>query len=151
MDLLNSHLGDLINPKLFDHYAVHSQVKIIKPFFQCKEITYRKLKAIDTESLRNDIKFSTLLSDYTGLDLVPLIEKFQNMLTNFLGMHTPIKKRTIILRPHAPRYNDSIDVEKKKCDDGTTSRALALTGSYILFNVAWSMILEMRNPTTILL
>ena len=125
LDLLITRPGDnfisdvcivpnLISPKLFDHYAVHSQVKLKKPFFQRREITYRKLKAVDTESLQNDIKLSTLLSDYTGLDLVPLIENFENTLSNLLDTHAPIKKRTIILRPHAPWYNDSIDVEKKK-------------------------------------
>ena len=45
---------------------------------------------------------------------MPLVANFEITLTNLLDRHAPIKKRTITLRPYAPWYNDSIDVEKKK-------------------------------------
>lgn len=35
-------------------------------------------------------------------------------LSGLLDIHAPVKRRTIILRPHAPWYNDSINDEKKK-------------------------------------
>jgi len=104
----------LINPKPFDHYAIHSQVKLKKPSFEQKKITYRKLRAVNIEALQTDIKSSTLLSDYSDIDLMPLVGNFEITLTNLLDTHAPIKKRTITLRPYAPWYNDSIDVEKRK-------------------------------------
>ena len=104
----------LINPKLFDHYAIRSQVKLKKPSFEQKEIIYRKLRAVDIEALQTDIKSSTLLSDYSDMDLTSLVENFEITLTNVLDAHAPIKKRTITFRPYAPWYNDSIDVEKRK-------------------------------------
>ena len=91
--------------KLCDHYAVHSQVKLKKPPFERK---------VDIESPRTDIKSSTLLSDYSGMDLIPLVDNFENILTDLLHAQAPIKKRSIILRPHAPWYNNSIDAENKK-------------------------------------
>ena len=104
----------LINPKLFDHYAIRSQVKLKKPSFEQKEIIYRKLRAVDIEVLQTDIKSSTLLSDYSDMDLTPLVENFEITLTNVLDTHAPIKKRTITFGSYAPWYNDSIDVEKRK-------------------------------------
>ena len=57
---------------------------------------------------------STLLPDYRDMEVTPLVENFESTLTSLLDTHAPTKKRTIILRPHVPWYNDSIDVEKKK-------------------------------------
>ena len=62
-DLLITRSGDkyisdvrimpgLINPKPFDHYAIHSQVKLKKPSFEQKEITYRKLRAVNNRPCR---------------------------------------------------------------------------------------------------
>ena len=89
----------LVKPKLFDHYAIHSQVKLKKPCFEQMEITYRKPRAVNTESLWTDIKSSTLLSDYPDMDPTPLVENFENTLTNRLDTQAPIKRRTITLRP----------------------------------------------------
>ena len=145
LDLLISHSGDnfisdvcimpgLINPKLFDHYDIHSEMKLKKPFFERREITCRKHRAVTTESLQTDIKSLTLLSDFSDMDLMPLVENFENTLTNLLDTHAPIKRRTITLRPYAPWINDSIDVEKKNVgswsNDGA-GRAVALTESCI--------------------
>ena len=62
----------VIDPKLCDHYAIQSQLKLKKPPFERKEITYRKLGSVDIESLRTDIKSSSLLSDYSVTDLILL-------------------------------------------------------------------------------
>ena len=98
---------------MFDHYAVYSQVKLKKPPLERKDITYRKLRSVDTKLLQTDIMSSTLLPDYRDMEVTPLVENFESTLTS-LDTHAPTKKRTIILRPHAPWYKDSIHVEKKK-------------------------------------
>ena len=98
---------------LLDHYAIHSKVKLQKPSFEWKEIIYRTLRAVSIEALQADIKSSTLLSDYSDMDLMSLVENFEVTLNNLLDTHAPIKKGLITLRPYAPWYNDSIDVEKK--------------------------------------
>ena len=99
---------------MFDHYAVYSQVKLKKPPLERKDITYRKLRSVDTKLLQTDIMSSTFLSDYRDMEVTPLVANFESTLTSLLDTHAPTKKRTIILRPHAPWYNDSIHVEKKK-------------------------------------
>ena len=89
-------------------------MKLKRPLLEQKDITYRKLRSVDTKLLQTDIMSSTLLSDYRDMEVTPLVENFESTLTSLLDTHAPTKKRTIILRPHAPWYNDSIDVEKKK-------------------------------------
>ena len=51
----------LIN-SIFDQCAVHSQVKLNKPSFERKEITYRKLRAVSIEALQTDNLSSRQLS-----------------------------------------------------------------------------------------
>ena len=72
------------------------------------------LRAVSIEALQTDIKSSTLLSDYYDMDLLPLVENFEITLTNLLDRKAPIKKRIITIRPYAPWYYDSIDIEKRK-------------------------------------
>ena len=89
-------------------------MKLKRPLLEQKDITYRKLRSVDTKLLQTDIMSSTLLSDYRDMEVTPLVENFESTLTSLLDTHAPTKKRTIILRPHAPWYKDSIHVEKKK-------------------------------------
>ena len=89
-------------------------MKLKRPLLEQKDITYRKLRSVDTKLLQTDIMSSTFLSDYRDMEVTPLVANFESTLTSLLDTHAPTKKRTIILRPHAPWYNDSIDVEKKK-------------------------------------
>ena len=88
-------------------------MKLKKPFFERKEITYRKIRAVNIEALEADIMSLALLSVYSDMDLLPLVDNFETTLTTLLYIHVPIKKRTITLRPYAPWY-DSIDDEKRK-------------------------------------
>ena len=60
-----------------------------------------------SEALQTDIKSSTLLSNYSDMDLIPLVESFEITLTNLLDMDAPIKKRTITLRSYPPLYSSS--------------------------------------------
>ena len=89
-------------------------MKLKKPPLERKDFTYRKLRSVDTKLLQTDIMSSTFLSDYRDMEVTPLVANFESTLTSLLDTHAPTKKRTIILRPHAPWYNDSIHVEKKK-------------------------------------
>ena len=67
LDLLITRPGDnvisevgivpgLINPTLFDNYAIHSQVKLQEThLLERKEIPYRKLREVSIEALQTDI------------------------------------------------------------------------------------------------
>ena len=59
----------------------------------------RRLRTVSIEAPQTDIKSSTLLSEYSDMDLMPLVENFEIALTNLLDTHAPIKKCTTTLRP----------------------------------------------------
>ena len=60
-------MSEVINPKLSNHHAVRSQVKLKNPLFVRKNVTYRKLRSVNIQSLQTDIKSSTLMSDFFGI------------------------------------------------------------------------------------
>ena len=72
-------------------------------------MTFRKLRSVDI-----DLNGTSLIANNTILDISSLIENYESTLSELLDTHAPEKRRIIILRPHAPWYNDSINVEKKK-------------------------------------
>ena len=77
-------------------------------------MTYRKLRSVDIDLLRSDLNGTSLIANDTNLDISSLIENYESTLSELLKTHAPEKRRIITLRPHAPWYNDSINVEKKK-------------------------------------
>ena len=78
-------------------------------------MTYRKLRSVDIDLLRSDLNGTSLIANDTNLDISSLIENYESTLSELLKTHAPEKRRIITLMPHAPWYNDSINVEKRKC------------------------------------
>ena len=84
--------------------------KILTAFF----FSWSKFTAVLPSLEGGDWCRFLFLSDYRDMEVTPLVANFESTLTSLLDTHAPTKKRTIILRPHAPWYKDSIHVEKKK-------------------------------------
>ena len=110
-ELVNS--TEIRDPMLSDHSAVHCKLRLQKPPLEQKEISYRKLRSVNMSSFNDDLKQSNLLSTST-LDLMGLIEKYENTLTETLERHAPLKQRVITLRPSAPWYHEGISDAKRK-------------------------------------
>ena len=89
-----------------DHFAVHCDLRLEKPSFREKMVTFRKLRSIDIESLCGDIRDSCLL-DNPSDDLNALVEQYDNTLSLILDKHAPVKhkQRHVMVRPSAPWYN----------------------------------------------
>ena len=58
--LLNS---PAVGPLLSDHAAINCQLNSTKPPFPVKTVTYRKLKAVDTEMFRSDLRETTFMME----------------------------------------------------------------------------------------
>ena len=101
------------DPVLSDHYAVHCMLPVNKPLLQSKKISYRKLRTIDADSLRQDIKDSTLYKSPTT-ELSDLCAQYDSVLSSILNKHAPLRTRSISLRPRAPWYTDDIRENKTK-------------------------------------
>ena len=90
------------------------EISLREPSFPRKEITYRKVKSVDKECLRTDIKNSPLMEYDNVNNVTELAELYDNTLSSLLELHAPLKKRTVTLRPAAQWYTEEIRTEKVK-------------------------------------
>ncbi len=78
------------DPVLSDHHAVHCKLKLKKLPAERQEVSFRKLKSININSMREDLKSSTVTTDaYT--DLSGLINTYEHKLKRILDNHAPEK------------------------------------------------------------
>ena len=63
-----------------DHFAVHCQQNFVQPPFKRKNITNRKLKSVDIDSLRSDVMQSSLIVYNTDPNISFLIENYESTL-----------------------------------------------------------------------
>ena len=107
------HKVSVMEPALSDHQAVQCKIMLAKPHFIRKEISYRKLKAIDYSRLNNDIDTNEQLNVSTShLSLDDLVELYEKVLKSLLDDHAPIRKKVITLRPKTPWYSKAIQQQK---------------------------------------
>lgn len=83
------------------HYAVHCDLRLEKPSFRKKMVTFGKLRSIDIESLWGDIRDSCL-PDNASDDLNALVEQHDKTLPSILDKHAPVKQQHVIVLPSAP-------------------------------------------------
>jgi len=105
---------EIQDPMLSDHSAVHCKLCPKKPPLEQMKISYRNLRSINMNSFKDDLKQSDLLTT-NAFDLTDLTEKYDNILTEILQRHVPLKRCMITLRPLAPWYHEGINDSKRKC------------------------------------
>ncbi|XP_071959538.1 uncharacterized protein [Antedon mediterranea] len=95
-----------------DHYPTMCHLSISRPDSTRHRISFRKLRQIDIKSFKNDIVKSELITNpAAGIDT--LVAQYNNVLSHLLDLHAPIVTRSIILRPHAPWYNENLRKQKR--------------------------------------
>ena len=98
-----------------DHAAIHFHLKLKKPVFDKKLVTFRKLSSIDFINFCSDVSNSSLPRLFAApvpcLD--DLIIQYNNVLSSILDIHAPVKTKTVTLRPAAPWYSEEINNLKK--------------------------------------
>ena len=73
-------------PVILDHLAVGCTISIPKKAFERREVSYRKIKLVDMEQLREDIKNSSLVDpDGMSGDLDTLTRKYNMVLSELLN------------------------------------------------------------------
>lgn len=97
-----------------DHLPVHCCVQVDKPTFDKKsQISYRKIKSINIETLQDEISKSELCNN-TLLDLSDLVNCYNDTLSSVLDRHAPVIKKSVTKRPIAPWFNQEIKTAKKR-------------------------------------
>ena len=79
----------------------------MKPQAVSEEITYRKLKSIDMDAMRDDLIASDLCcKQFT--DLNELVQCYNNTLASALDRHAPLKSKTVARRKRVPWFSSEI-------------------------------------------
>ena len=97
---------------LSDHCTVLSELTHCMPATTVEEVFYRKTKAIDIESFKDDLRKSRLCQDPPDA-LTDLFSCYGLTMTNLLDKHAPLQKKTITVRPQVPRFNNEIKEAKR--------------------------------------
>ena len=96
-----------------DHCFVHAHVTTPRASLVVKTIKYRKLKEIDMDTFRSELKhlIDTTLPETS--DVNNLTGLYDTILTNMINKHAPWKERKITIRPKIPWYSKAL--REKKC------------------------------------
>ena len=85
-----------------------------KPLNERKSVVSRRLRNFDFEAFNKMIISSGLLADVVSDPPGVAVDRYDNVLRDTMDILTPVKSRTIVLRPNAPWYNEDIGNEKRK-------------------------------------
>lgn len=109
--VLNLSVND---PVISDHFAVHCTLAIKRPPKAKLTISSRKLRTIDPDNLRRDIRSSTLYYS-PSQEITELFDQYDSVLLSILDKHAPLRTRIITLRPNAYWYSEEIRKQKSTC------------------------------------
>ena len=101
------------DPALSDHYVVYCNLCLQKPRFVKNVVNFRKLHSTDMDSLREEIRSSSLIQK-KATDLDALASQYDSVLRSLLDYHAPLKQRLVMARPSAPWYTPEVVLEKTK-------------------------------------
>ncbi|XP_072022447.1 uncharacterized protein [Amphiura filiformis] len=96
-----------------DHSAIKCFVNMLRPAPSVKRVETRRIRSIDTETFTKDIHESVLLTSPSD-ELEDLAHQFSTTLSDILDTHAPLLQRSVILRPHAPWYTDTLRAAKQE-------------------------------------
>ena len=111
-----------------DHLAVNFKLNITKPARVRKLVEYRKLRCVNVESFKRDIKSSVELNQsHKSID--SLVHSYITHLLRLREKHAPLITKTIALQPHAPWFNQ--EMHKAKHSRRTVERKYKQSGIQI--------------------
>ena len=97
---------------LSDHSTVLCDLNLTKSAVSVKKITYRKLKSIDMNSFKNDLRSSELCQS-APVDLDGLVDCYNTTLTTILDKHAPLCSKVVAARARVPWFSDQIRSAKR--------------------------------------
>ena len=77
-------------------------------------ISYRKVKSIDIDALKEDLLKSDLCNDLLSLDLDVLVARYNDTLLCTLNKHAPLLTKSIMKRPTVPWFTREVKAAKKE-------------------------------------
>ena len=96
-----------------DHNPIRVTISIPKPEPVRKQITYRKIKDIDINSLQEDILKSSLINKPSD-NIDSFVNQYNETLSAILNEHAPVIDKTVTVHPNAPWFSEDISQAKRK-------------------------------------
>ena len=104
---------ELLSSLPSDHSALVAAVNLTKPQNPKMELSFRKFRSIDMDSLRDDIKLTFHpLSNLTCPSKVA--DQYNKHLSTLIDRHAPLQAKFVTIRPKAPWYTDDIKEAKRR-------------------------------------
>lgn len=90
-----------------DHSAICFDMSLSRPPRSRRSVTFRKLREIDYDCIREDITNCSFKTDPSN-DIENLTKQYNSDLNNLLDKHAPQITREITSRPNTPWYNEAL-------------------------------------------
>ena len=99
-----------------DHFVVFVTLALQKPLLPKKKITYRKIKSVSDEALKENVTRSQLAESerYNTLALEDIIALYNTELRRILDELAPQRECTLTIRPQTQWYNETIRSAKQQ-------------------------------------
>ena len=90
-----------------DHASILCDIDCCKPVELCEKVSYRKIKSIDIDALRDQVTASELCPKGFS-DLEELVACYNSTLAGLLDTHAPVITKTVVKRKCVPWFNNDI-------------------------------------------
>ena len=121
-DILNKI--KVLDSLISDHSTVHFSLAATRPPRPTKITCSRNYKALDITAFKQDIAKSPLQNP-SSRDPDTLVSLYHQVLTEQLDKHAPLTSKSVVIRPVATWYNDTIKELKREengqCGDGRST------------------------------
>ena len=117
------HISSL---RISDHNFVHAKFSITRPHLSVEKVKFRKIKQINGESFKSDLKASDLCTTSRS-NLDDMVKCYDETMTDLLESHAPLKINVIVVRPRVPWFSEELKcvISKRRKQE----RKLLKTGS----------------------
>ena len=96
-----------------DHSALVATVNLTRPPNPKKEVSFRKFRSIDMDSLRNDIK---LIFNPLPVPICPskAADQYNTSLGTLIDKHAPLQVKTVTIRPKVSWFTEDVQEAKRR-------------------------------------
>ena len=97
----------VVDTYVSDHASILCDIDYCKPVELFENVSYRKIKSIDIDALRDQVTASELCTkDFS--DLEELVACYNSTLAGLLDTHAPVITKTVVKRKCVPWFNNDI-------------------------------------------
>ena len=103
---VKQHLLDCVHFPIFAHLSLEKKIPVVR------EIEYRKIRAINVDHFRSDLKCHLSNCDFTD-DTKNLCDVYNAVIKEVVDQHAPLRKRKLAVRDRSPWISDEIQLARR--------------------------------------